>query len=108
MFKLEVEGKIKLAEKLMVTSNVDSNPSRAGILRFNMSDWNGNAYNFNADGEIFALGMRNEVGRMLFRGISNVNIGLAVDHDGVLWGVENGVDNLDRAPWGNVSITFST
>jgi hypothetical protein len=30
-----------------------------------MSEWNGNTFDFNQDGEIFALGMRNEVGRKI-------------------------------------------
>lgn len=66
-------------------SNVDPNPSRAGIFRFAIADLD-DEIPF-ADGEIFALGLRNEVG-------------LRFDSRGRLWGVENGRDDLSRADLG--------
>jgi len=68
------------------SSNVDSDSTHARIHQFDLGtapslpmDWN--------DGNIFADGLRNE-------------IGLTFDRDGVLWGVENGVDNLNRGDLG--------
>lgn len=29
-------------------------------------------------------------------------VGLRFDKHGVLWGVENGMDNLNRQPWGDI------
>ena len=29
-------------------------------------------------------------------------LGLRIDKDEMLWGVENGVDELARSPWGNI------
>ena len=64
--------------------NIDSDSSRSRILRFDISAWDGlTPLTFNVDGELFADGLRNEVG-------------LAFDVHGDLWGVENGADNLER------------
>lgn len=63
--------------------NVDPDSHRSRIRRFNVYD---DAVVFPIDfqtGEVFADGLRNEVG-------------LAFDSFGVLWGVENGADNLFR------------
>jgi len=62
--------------------NVDANSFRAKIRRFNVSSFPVGGLDF-VSGEIFADGLRNEVG-------------LAFDYSGVLWGVENGPDNLNR------------
>ena len=67
--------------------NVDESSYRARIRRFDLGAGvpaGGFAF---ADGEVFADGLRNEVG-------------LAFDALGVLWGVENGADNLRRADLG--------
>lgn len=69
-------------------SNVDPDSHRARIRRFDVASWDTSfmvprmPLEFN-DGEVFADGLRNEVG-------------LAFDAFGVLWGVENGADNLYR------------
>jgi glucose/arabinose dehydrogenase len=69
------------------TSNVDSNSFRARIRRFNISSAaNPKPIEF-ITGEVFADGLRNEVG-------------LAFDVHQVLWGVENGADNLNRTDLG--------
>eukprot|EP00026_Physarum_polycephalum_P009788 Phypoly_transcript_09924.p1 GENE.Phypoly_transcript_09924~~Phypoly_transcript_09924.p1 ORF type:complete len:434 (+),score=45.69 Phypoly_transcript_09924:76-1302(+) len=65
-------------------SNVDPNPDRAGIRQFDLTkplpqDFSG--------GEWFVNGLRNEVG-------------LRADEKGNLWGVENGMDNLNRPDFG--------
>ena len=66
-------------------SNVDPNSSRAKIVRFAAGVLaTGATY---AQGEVFAEGMRNEVG-------------LTLDSQGRVWGVENGVDDLSRADLG--------
>lgn len=67
-------------------SNVDPNSDRARIRRFNISNIPNDGIDFNT-GELFADGLRNEVG-------------LAWDLDGVLWGVQNGADNLYREDLG--------
>ena len=59
-------------------SNVDTNSFRARIRRFNLTQ--ALPQDVTA-GEVYADGLRNEVG-------------LAFDRHGVLWGVENGADNL--------------
>jgi len=69
-------------------SNVDSNSARAAIRRFSLDTIPQSGIIF-ASGELFAHGMRNEVG-------------LRFDKDGGLWGVENGVDDLAREPWGDI------
>ncbi|ODN05481.1 L-sorbosone dehydrogenase [Orchesella cincta] len=62
--------------------NVDQDSSRARIRRFNISSIPVGGIEFTT-GEVFADGLRNEVG-------------LAFDGNGVLWGVQNGADNLNR------------
>eukprot|EP00536_Pseudo-nitzschia_multiseries_P005969 jgi/Psemu1/286149/fgenesh1_pg.121_\ len=67
--------------------NVDSDSYRSRIRRFNMSD---SGLTFPQDFqtmEVFADGLRNEVG-------------LAFDKHGILWGVENSADNLAREDLG--------
>jgi glucose/arabinose dehydrogenase len=67
--------------------NVDPNSDRARIRRFNLSSgFPSGGIDFNT-GEVFADGLRNEVG-------------LAWDNNGVLWGVENGADQLNRPDLG--------
>ena len=66
------------------TSNVDTNSFRARIRRFNLTQ--SLPVDFRT-GEVYADGLRNEVG-------------LAFDRHGVLWGVENGADNLMRSDLG--------
>lgn len=74
-------------------SNVDADSHRSRIRRFAVSTEGGDAavpvggFDFQNDGELFADGLRNEVG-------------LAFDAHGVLWGVENGADDLHRADLG--------
>jgi len=66
--------------------NVDDDSFRSRIRRFDISD----EFSFPKDflkGEVFADGVRNEVG-------------LAFDKFGVLWGVENGPDKLQRSDLG--------
>jgi glucose/arabinose dehydrogenase len=65
--------------------NVDSDPSRARVLRYQASVL-GSPSTF-AQGEVFANGLRNEVG-------------LALDDQGRVWGVENGRDDLQRTDLG--------
>lgn len=67
-------------------SNVDSDSSRARIRRFALAELEDGPIAF-SDGEVFADGLRNEVG-------------LAFDDQGRLWGVENGRDTLSRADLG--------
>lgn len=67
-------------------TNVDYNSFRARLRRFNISDEILYPIDF-LTGEVFADGLRNEVG-------------LAFDKHGVLWGVENGADNLNRPDLG--------
>ena len=66
--------------------NVDENSHRSRIRRFppisSSETENSLPYDFQ-QGEVFADGLRNEVG-------------LAFDSHGILWGVENGADNLQR------------
>ena len=72
--------------------NVDRDSYRSRIRRFDL--WreksnNGedpNPFDFRI-GEVFADGLRNEVG-------------LALDNNGIVWGVENGADNLYRSDLG--------
>ena len=63
-------------------SNVDDDSSRARIGRFATADLGDTPIEFD-DGEVFADGLRNEVG-------------VAVDLGGRVWGVENGSDDLFR------------
>jgi glucose/arabinose dehydrogenase len=62
-------------------SNVDTDTTRSRIIRYPASALGG-ASTF-AQGEAFATGLRNEVG-------------IALDGQGRIWGVENGIDNLTR------------
>lgn len=62
--------------------NVDPDSYRSRIRRFNLSNVPPGGFDFDT-GEVFADGLRNEVG-------------LAFDRYGVLWGVENGADKLFR------------
>ncbi|KAG6543065.1 hypothetical protein Mapa_015561 [Marchantia paleacea] len=62
--------------------NVDTNSFRARLRSFDLERIPAGGYDF-ADGNIFADGLRNEVG-------------LAFDARGRLWGVENGADDLVR------------
>jgi len=66
--------------------NVDSDSSRSRIRRFQVSSIPDGGVSFSS-GELFADGLRNEVG-------------LAFDKHSVLWGVENGADNLQRSDLG--------
>jgi len=67
--------------------NVDEDSFRSRIRRFDISDESTFPQDF-LRGEVFADGVRNEVG-------------LAFDRFGLLWGVENGPDNLQRPDLGN-------
>jgi glucose/arabinose dehydrogenase len=62
--------------------NVDPDSFRSRIRRFELSGAEALPLDFTV-GEVFADGLRNEVG-------------LQFDRHGVLWGVENGADNLQR------------
>eukprot|EP01119_Soliformovum_irregulare_P004775 TRINITY_DN1587_c0_g2_i1.p1 TRINITY_DN1587_c0_g2~~TRINITY_DN1587_c0_g2_i1.p1 ORF type:complete len:433 (+),score=75.18 TRINITY_DN1587_c0_g2_i1:40-1338(+) len=62
--------------------NVDPNPNRALIRSFDVTTVPNGGFSWNT-ATIFAIGLRNEVG-------------LRFDSKGSLWGVENGVDNLQR------------
>ena len=67
--------------------NVDRDSHRSRIRRFTLADpLPSSGYDFQ-NGEVFADGLRNEVG-------------LAFDNFGVLWGVENGADRLKRSDFG--------
>jgi glucose/arabinose dehydrogenase len=66
--------------------NVDPNSFRSRIRRFDLAVDTSLPLDFQT-GEVFADGLRNEVG-------------LAFDRHGVLWGVENGPDNLKRSDLG--------
>jgi len=67
-------------------SNVDPDSSHANIRRFVVTNVPPGGINWST-GFLFADGLRNEVG-------------IAVDSMGRIWGVENGVDNLNRADLG--------
>lgn len=66
--------------------NVDLDSFRSRIRRFDLSSQEQFPIDF-VTGEVFADGLRNEVG-------------LAFDKHGILWGVENGADGLKRADLG--------
>jgi glucose/arabinose dehydrogenase len=73
-------------------SNVDADSSRSRIRLFSLQNKNDNAssmmpMDFVEDGQVFADGLRDEVG-------------LAFDRHGVLWGVENSADDLFRSDLG--------
>ncbi len=67
-------------------ANIDADSSRARIVRFALSSLSGAASTF-ASGELFADGLRN-------------NVGMELDTRGRLWGVDNGRDDLSRADLG--------
>lgn len=67
-------------------SNLDADSRRARLLRYPTNALG--ATSTFADGEVFADGLRNEVG-------------LASDSQGRIWGVENGRDNLQRQDLGS-------
>ena len=67
--------------------NVDPDSHRSRIRRFEIYEGNPTFPIDFQTGEVFADGLRNEVG-------------LAFDSFGVLWGVENGADNLFRSDMG--------
>ena len=66
--------------------NIDLDSFRARIRRFNISDSTTFPLDFST-GQVFAEGLRNVVG-------------LAFDKFGVLWGMENGADDLNRTDLG--------
>lgn len=66
--------------------NLDPDSSRARIRRFSVANLPAGGMPFSS-GEVFADGLRNEVG-------------LAFDSQNRLWGVENGSDNLSRGDLG--------
>jgi glucose/arabinose dehydrogenase len=74
---------VNVGSALNVDVPLDANrpsQSRGVILRFDLAAIPAGGYTA-ADGEVFAAGLRNEVG-------------LSIDSKGRLWGVENGRDNL--------------
>jgi glucose/arabinose dehydrogenase len=66
-------------------SNNDPDPSHAEIRRWKVTSLSATAIDWST-GELLASGMRNEVG-------------IRFDATGVLWGVENGVDDVARSDW---------
>ncbi|MFW6086501.1 MAG: PQQ-dependent sugar dehydrogenase [Myxococcota bacterium] len=62
--------------------NVDRDSSRARVMRYDLSEVPDGGLDWER-GELFADGLRNEVA-------------LAFDSEGVLWGVQNGMDDLHR------------
>ena len=83
------DDKDRLYVSVGSVGNVDSDSSRSRIRRFNMSLFTAESGPFDfIKAEVFADGVRNEVG-------------LAFDTYGVLWGVENGADQLNRFPNNN-------
>jgi glucose/arabinose dehydrogenase len=84
---LVIDGKNRLYVSIGSGSNVDAPPTpstfsplRAVIRRYDLSALPAAGYDASA-GELFAAGLRNEVG-------------LSIDSKGRMWGVENGRDNL--------------
>jgi glucose/arabinose dehydrogenase len=71
--------------------NIDNDSFRSRIRRFDLADPSRFPLDF-LGGEVFADGLRNEVG-------------LAFDRHGDLWGVENSADDLDRADLGGAILT---
>jgi glucose/arabinose dehydrogenase len=67
-------------------NNLDSDSSRARVVRFPLATLSATPKQF-ADGELFADGLRN-------------NVGMGLDARGRVWGVDNGVDDLARADLG--------
>lgn len=77
---LDAQGRLYVSVGSL--SNVDEDASRSRVSRFALDALPAGGIRF-ADGEVFADGLRNEVG-------------LDFDADGVLWGVQNGLDSLAR------------
>jgi glucose/arabinose dehydrogenase len=85
---LLVDAQNRLYVSIGSASNVDM-PSdqtmpeqyRAVIRRYSLASIPAGGYAYDTDGELFASGLRNEVG-------------LSIDSKGRMWGVENGRDNL--------------
>jgi len=84
---LEFDSLGRLYVSIGSAGNVDRDSFRARIRRFDLPGGLPPGGIGFASGEIFADGLRNEVG-------------LAFDSHGVLWGVENGADNLWRTDLG--------
>jgi glucose/arabinose dehydrogenase len=82
---LQFDSQGRLYVSIGSGSNVDPNSDRARLIRYPGSAL-GSTSTF-AQGQLFADGLRNEVG-------------LALDAQGRVWGVENGRDNLNRADLG--------
>jgi glucose/arabinose dehydrogenase len=80
------DGSDRLYISVGSAGNVDDDSFRSRIRRFSDLDPSNFPIDF-LQGEVFADGLRNEVG-------------LAFDTHGVLWGVENGADNLERSDLG--------
>jgi len=79
---LELDSKGLLYVQSGSNNNVDSDSSQSVIRRYNISTIPNNGLAWNS-GELYASGIRNEVG-------------IRFDSTGRLWGVENGCDNLNR------------
>ena len=85
---LEFDDQGRLYVSVGSVGNIDSDSFRSRIRRFDIQNADPDAFPINfLDGEVFADGLRNEVG-------------LAFDKHGVLWGVENSADNLFRSDIG--------
>jgi glucose/arabinose dehydrogenase len=83
---LQFDAQGRLYVSVGSASNVDGDSSRARLIRY-AAEALGSSSTF-AQGELFADGLRNEVG-------------LALDSRGRIWGVENGRDNLQRQDLGD-------
>ncbi len=83
---LVFDGEGRLYVSVGSDANVDRDSTRARIRRFSAAQVAAGDVPF-GEGEVFADGLRNEVG-------------LRFDHQGRLWGVENGRDNLSRSDLG--------
>jgi glucose/arabinose dehydrogenase len=82
---LQFDAQGRLYVSIGSGGNVDGDSRRARLIRYAASEL-GSTSTF-TDGELFADGLRNEVG-------------LTMDSRGRIWGVENGRDNLERADLG--------
>lgn len=82
---LQFDTQNRLYVSVGSASNVDNNSNRARLIRYPANAL-GSTSTF-AQGQLFADGLRNEVG-------------IALDSQGRLWGVENGRDNLRRNDMG--------
>eukprot|EP00004_Rigifila_ramosa_P011825 TRINITY_DN2527_c0_g1_i1.p2 TRINITY_DN2527_c0_g1~~TRINITY_DN2527_c0_g1_i1.p2 ORF type:complete len:426 (-),score=86.22 TRINITY_DN2527_c0_g1_i1:59-1309(-) len=83
---LAVDAQNRLYLHVGSDENVDDTSYRSHVLRFSLNTIPTGGYTWQA-GELFADGLRNEAG-------------LQFDADGLLWGVENGRDNLERVDMG--------